>query len=106
MLTPALRPKLELLRPELVASIIDEALALLDRQGGQVIHVDRLDAVLPVAEHRKNGELAQQPGDVVDQDVFLAEQNGRTQDRVRDAEVLQVAFQLGLAAEILQRRVF
>jgi trimethylamine--corrinoid protein Co-methyltransferase len=33
MLTPALRPKLELLKPELVASIINEALALLDRQG-------------------------------------------------------------------------
>jgi trimethylamine--corrinoid protein Co-methyltransferase len=33
MMTPPLRPKLELLRPELVQSIVDEALVLLDRQG-------------------------------------------------------------------------
>jgi trimethylamine--corrinoid protein Co-methyltransferase len=33
MMIPALRPKLEVLRPELIKSIIDEALALLDKQG-------------------------------------------------------------------------
>ena len=73
----------ERFRPDRLDRAVLVALALLDRQPGQIIDVDRLQAILPVAEDREDRKPSQTPGDVVDQDIFRAEDHSRPEDRVR-----------------------
>ena len=54
------------------------------------------------AEHR---ETPEQPGDVVDEDVAPAEEDGGAQDCVREPGLAQRALDLCLAAEVREARV-
>ena len=76
--------------------------ALRHCQRGQIVYVDRLQVVLPIAEYAEDREVAQHPGDVVDQDVFLAEEHGRAQDGVGQPRSGQGVLQDGLASEVFQ----
>ena len=57
----------------------------LDQQRGVVAHVHRLQPVAAVARDPEHREVPEQPGDVVDQHVALAKEQGGTDDRVRQA---------------------
>ena len=78
------------------------ASALLDGQPRQVVDVDRLQAIASVAEDAEHRQPPQSPGDVVDQDVLLAEKDRRPEDGVGDARLDQRLLQRGLASEVLQ----
>ena len=77
-------------------------LTLFDSQLSQIIHIDGLKAITSITKNTKNGQVAQRPGNVIDQDIFFAEENRRTQDGVRYPGLDQATFQAGFAAEIWQ----
>src|ERR1035441_1104909 len=54
-------------------------------KGGEVLDVDRLDSVAPSAEHTEHRKPTQRPCNVVDQDVFAAEQDCGPKDRMAEA---------------------
>jgi hypothetical protein len=54
----------------------------------------------PVPPTAKHGQVAEQPGDVVDQDAPPAEQDRGPQHGMRDAQVAQGLLDRGLAAEV------
>ena len=81
-------------------------LALFDGELGEVVDEDGLDAVLPVAEHAEDRKAAEDPRDVVDEDVFFAEEDRRAEDGVGQTRFPEGAFEHSLALEVLQREIF
>ncbi len=65
-----------------------------------VLDEDRLEAVVPRAEHREHGEAAKHPRDIVDEDVLGAEDDRRPQDGVGEAGLGDGLLDEGLAAEV------
>ncbi|NIQ96592.1 MAG: hypothetical protein GWN87_22165, partial [Desulfuromonadales bacterium] len=76
--------------------------ALLHRQAGHVVHVDRLQPVATVSENAEGGKAPQHPGDVVDQNPPLAKHHRRAQNGMADPRVGEVFLENGLVAEVLQ----
>ena len=76
----------------------------LDGQRGQVIDVDGADPVLAAAPDREHRQVAQEPGDVVEQHPIAAEEDRGPQHRVGHAHLGQGALDLGLAPEVAVRR--
>ena len=74
-----------------------------DGERGQVVDVDRPDPVVAPAAYGEHREVAEQPGDVVEQHPVAAEQDGRPQHRVGHADLGQRALDLGLPAEVAVR---
>ena len=77
-----------------------------DGEGGEVIDVDGLEAVEAVAEDAEEGEFAEDPGDVVDEDVMVAEEDGGAEDGVGEVSGFEGGLEVGLAAEVLEGGVF
>ena len=73
-------------------------------EGGHIFDVDGAHAVAAVAGDGEDREAPQQPGDVVDEHVLAAEDDGRPQDRVRKPRLLDGLFEQRLAAVVRQRR--
>jgi hypothetical protein len=80
------------------------ALTILRHQRRHVIHEYRLESVAAVPRDAEHGEPPQEPGDVVQQDVFPPKDDGRAQDGVRKAGRPDVCLELRLPVEIRQRR--
>ena len=72
---------------------------------GEVFNVHGLQAVSAVAEHAEDWQPAQHPRDVVDEDVLVAEEYGRAENRVAKAAFNQCTFESRLAAEVFQRGI-
>lgn len=68
-----------------------------DQQARVVHDVHRLQTEAAVARNCKNRQMPQQPGDVVDQDIPFAEEEGRPHDPVGEARRSHRLFQRGLA---------
>ena len=75
-----------------------------DGQGGEVLDVDRAQAVVAAPKETKHGHAAQRPGDVVDENVLAAKEDGRAQDAVGNSRLAQRRLQARLAREIGQLR--
>jgi hypothetical protein len=80
--------------------------SLRDSEVGEVVNVDRLQAIVTCAEDSEDGEVAESPGNVVDEDVLASEKHGRTQDRVRKPGVSEFALEKGFSTEVLEGRIF
>src|ERR1019366_9107156 len=78
-------PESECLRAYGVHNPIGGLPAFGNGKGGEVLDVDRLDSVVPSAEHAEHRKPTQRPGNVVDQDVLAAEQDCRPEDRMAEA---------------------
>ena len=76
----------------------------LDGHLGEVIDVDGADPVLAAAPDREHRQVAQKPGDVVEEHPIAAEEDRGPQHRVGHAHLGQGAFDLGLAPEVAVRR--
>ena len=70
----------------------------------QVVDMDAADPVVASTADRKDGEPAEEPGDVVEQDAVTTEEDGRANDRVRDVALGEGPLHECLAPEIRQRR--
>ena len=70
------------LRANSVNSQVCRVFATLHGQPGQVVNINRLEFVPTLAKDGKHGQVAQCPSDVVNQDVFFAEEDGGSQDGV------------------------
>ena len=73
-------------------------------QGCEVVDMDAPDPVVAPAADGKDGQPAQEPGDVVEQDPVAAEEDGGADDRVRHIALRQCPLHEGLAPEVGQRR--
>lgn len=62
-------------------------LPFLNSERGQVIDVDWLKLIRSVSEHSKQWKASEYPGDVIDKDVFLTEENCRSQDGIGNPRV-------------------
>ena len=69
---------------------------------GVIVDKDRLQTISTVTKHTEQRKAAQRPCNVVDENVFSAEQDRGFQDAVRQSRVNQLEFQCGLAAEVLE----
>ena len=58
-----------------LSNLVLAAKSLLDGQIGQIADVDRLQPVVAVSENAQHGQLAEHPGDVVDQNVLRSPNN-------------------------------
>ena len=67
--------------------------------------MNRLETVQAVAEDGEHRHPPQCPRNVVHEDVLAPEEDRRPEDRVRQARLDQGPLDLGLAAEIFQRRI-
>src|ERR1700682_4560875 len=65
---------------------------------------DRLDAVISAAGNREEWKPPEEPRDIVEQDVFDAEDQRRPDYRVRERRLFDRRLDHRLAAEIRQRR--
>ena len=45
---------------------------------GEIVNMDRLQAIVTRAKNSEDGQVAENPGNVVDQDVLPSEEHGRT----------------------------
>ena len=84
-------------------SVGDGALALRairNRLGRKVFNVDGLHLVVAAPADGKYREAPKRPGDVVEQQVALAEHQGGPDDGVGDSEALQHILDLHLALEV------
>src|SRR5439155_10412398 len=68
-----------------VAHDVFVAPAKLDGGAGEIVDVDRLQCVPPVPWDEEEGEPADGPGDVVDQDIGVTKEHGGPQDRVAES---------------------
>ena len=69
-----------------------------------VVNEYGLQPVVAAPGDREHGEAAQEPGDVVDEDVLAAEDDGGADDGVGQAGLAYVVLDEGLAAEVGQGR--
>ena len=87
-------PRQLLERVALRADGIDDAVTVLRarlvEKRGHVLDKDRLEAVGAVAGDREDGKPAEEPGDVVHEDVLVAEDDGGTYDGIRHAEPREI----------------
>jgi hypothetical protein len=79
--------------------------SLCDSEVGEIVNVDGLQAIVTCPEDSEDGEVAEHPGNVVDEDVLTSEENGRTEDRVRKPGFSEVALDQSLPAEVLKGRI-
>ena len=106
---PNLRHKFpvgERLRPDGIDDNVLTLLALFDGQTRQIINVNWLQTVLPVAKYPEHRQSSQSPGDVVDEDVLFPKKNRRAKDGVGNTGGDKGLLQNRLASEILKGRVF
>src|SRR5207237_8926775 len=76
----------------------------LQRDAGDVLDDDRLDGIAAVAPDPEDRQMAEQPGDVVDQDVALAADDSRPDDGRLDTRLEQRPFDPAFSPEIRQGR--
>ena len=76
-----------------------------NRQIGKIINVNRSDSVRAIAKNSKDGKTPQYPGDVVDEDVLAAEQNGRPKYRIGQPRISHRPFQACFSSIVFERRV-
>jgi len=76
----------ECLRPDDIDDHVVTPCAVFHGQIGQIFNIDGLKPVLPIAEDTKYRPVPQNPGDVVDQDVFLAKE--KSLETIRMARAL------------------
>ncbi len=74
-------------------------------QRGQVIHIHRLDAVLPVPHLPEKRKTPQQPGNVINQHIFHPEQHRRAQDGIAQPALHHRLLVGRLAPVIRQARI-
>ena len=67
---------------------------------GIVLDKDRLQSVLPVTRDSKNGQVPDEPRNVVDQNVGVAKQQGRADDRIGQSRIPDPLLELRFAAVI------
>ncbi len=75
-------PESEDLRPDGVDDAVFAAWRAADRERGEVVDKHGLNAIIAATRDRKDRKTADEPGDVVNQDVFGAEDKRRPQDRI------------------------
>ena len=56
--------------------------ALLDSKRRKIVDLDRLQTVFSVSKDAKHGEVAQCPGNVVDQNILFPKKNRRSENRI------------------------
>ena len=71
---------------------------------GQIIDVDAADPVVPPPPDREQRQVAEEPGDVVDEHAVAAEEDGRTDDGIGDVGLGQRPLYQSLAPEVGVRR--
>ena len=49
-----------------------------DSEFGEIVNMDRLQAIVTRGKDSEDGQVAENPGNVVDQDVLPSEEDGRT----------------------------
>ena len=74
-------------------------------QPGQVVDVNRTQPVRTGAADGEHRQAAQQPGDVVDQDAALAEEDRGAKHRVRNSRLRERSFHACLPAKVRVGRV-
>ena len=74
-------------------------------EAGEVVDVDPADAVGTTTAHGEDGDVAEEPSDVVDQDAVAAEEDGRADDGVGEIALGERPLHQGLAPEVGKGRV-
>jgi len=75
---------------------------VVDHEGCHVVDVERAEAVLAVAEEAEDGEVSEDPGDVVDEDVAAAEEDAGSDDGVGDAGLFEGEFEFVLSVVVAE----
>src|SRR5437870_6029791 len=75
------------LGPNRVAHGISFLLRGIGEEPRQVFHENRADAVAAVTRNRKHGKMAHEPSDIVNENVFEAEDDRGSKNRVSQTEI-------------------
>ena len=79
-------------------------LSSLENKVRHIFDVDRLEAIGAGAENGEEGKTAYEPGDIVDQNIFVAKDYGWADDGVGEAGVDQCLLQFGFPFKVGQAR--
>jgi hypothetical protein len=90
------------LRTDGIDDGVFRSVRLLDSECSKIVDVDRLEPIRAITEDTECWETTQGPGDVIDQDVLLTEENCGSQDRIGEAGLDQRSLQVCLALEVGQ----
>jgi len=88
-----------------VDGVIVGAFGGVSEKRGHVADENGLDAVASIAGNREHGKVADEPGDVVDENVFASEDDGGTENGEGKSGVADGFFEARLSAVIRERRV-
>jgi hypothetical protein len=90
----------ECFRSDSIRRLVRFPLDTRNDRGGKIVNIDRLQPIASVPVYAKYRQSPQRPGDIVDQNVFLAEQDRRPKYGMRQASLFDVLLNLSLASEI------
>ncbi len=94
----------ECLRANHVDDDIRTRLASRHRQFREVLDACRLQTIHAITEHTEDRKTAQDPDNVVDKNIFYAQDHSGSQNRTRDSGLDQGVFELASASKMLERR--